>query len=118
LGQSPNVVEGFKYMTKGFFELPVGRVGGSMLSAAECEWPLKSFVDRDAFFFYDFSAGYSKPSTNTIEVRHRYGMNRVMGAQSSRDAWDNFIGKPIPELVQIGIELDLVDGPDQEVRQG
>ncbi|HEX5414637.1 MAG TPA: DUF6308 family protein [Chloroflexota bacterium] len=84
----------------------------------KCEWRIKTFVESDAYIPYDYQVGYLSPVANQITDAQVYAMNSVMRARSSRHAWDNFIGKDLPELETIPVDLDLIDSPDTDVEHG
>lgn len=84
----------------------------------DCRWKIKTFVERDAYVEYDFGGGIANPTEDVITEVHVHAMNCAMWARSSNAAWGRFTGQPLPELREIPVTLDIVDGADSEVRAG
>jgi hypothetical protein len=83
----------------------------------DCEWKLKTFVERDAYVYYDYAASFARPHRDQISEFHIDAINQVMLARSSRKAWAQFINKPLPDLSLIPESLDLIDASDNQVQQ-
>jgi hypothetical protein len=93
-----------------------GRFPGEVIT--ECEWRLRTFVERDAYAGYDWAGSYARPPADILHDIHVFTMNSAMRARSSRKAWAHFIGKPLPELEAVPYSLDLLDSPDSLVEMG
>jgi hypothetical protein len=90
-----------------------GRFPGAAI--ADCEWRLRTFVERDAYVGYDWAGSHAHPPADSIQESHVSTMNSAMRARSSNTAWANFIGEPLPELDGIPHSLDLIDAPAEQV---
>jgi hypothetical protein len=84
----------------------------------QCEWRVRTFVQRDAYAGYDWQGSFAHPMTDTISQYHIFAINSAMRARSSRKAWATFVGQPLPELADIPPHLDLIDASPQEVAGG
>jgi hypothetical protein len=84
----------------------------------DCEWKLRTFLERDAYAPYDYEHTVRWPGDDRLEARHRIAMNAAMRARSSTAAWDAFLDQPIPELSKVPKTLCLVRGDEQKVRRG
>ncbi len=82
-----------------------------------CESRVHRFVEADAYADYDY-AGSLIHSGDVLTKEHRILINNVMRARSSVVARARFLGRPLPELAAISLELDLVDGPEAAVAGG
>lgn len=81
----------------------------------DCEWKLKTFLERDAYAPYDVAHAQKPPAGDRLEARHRIAINDAMRARSSIKAWEPFLEHPIPELSQVSRNLCLVHGDATEV---
>jgi len=91
--------------------LPSGR------TIRDCEWRLRTFLERDAYAAYDAAVAYQPPADDQFEERHRIAMNNAMRARSSVSAWEPFLNVPIPELAKVSRETCLVWGEEAEVKR-
>jgi hypothetical protein len=99
--------------------LRVNRPDGSLYRAiSDCQWILKSYIERDAYVGYDHDAGYGYHSgdvdNENVITRHRlakvYKAMRLRSSDEVREAmWKTFSDEPIKELERIPPDLDLID---------
>ena len=84
----------------------------------DCNWKLRTFVERDTYGDYDYRGGYLHSALDLITLDQVNAMNRAMLARSPIAAWERFLGRPMEELGAIRADLDLCDSPEEEVRAG
>jgi hypothetical protein len=87
-------------------------------SIAECEWRLRTFVERDAYVNYDYWIQTRSAPPDTITRDHVYAINNAMRARSPLSAWDGLLGQRLSTLATIPEDLDLVTGSSEAVEAG
>lgn len=93
----------------------VAMFGQSSPVIRDCEWRIKTFVQRDAYPWYDV-VGQRLPASH-ITQQHLSAMNAAMRARSSSKAWGPFLDAALPELEAIPADLDLIDGSEEQVTE-
>jgi hypothetical protein len=97
-------------MTEISIRLPTGVVIG------DCEWRVRTFVERDAYVRYDWDAGHGRGRGDLVRKYHVEAANRAMKARSSYKGWENFYDLPLPELDGIPDGVDLIESPVGRVK--
>jgi hypothetical protein len=77
----------------------------------DCKWRIRTFVERDAYVRYDYGGTRESVLPDVVSEQHVHAMNSAMNARSSRKAWSQLIGTPLPELTRIPSGVDLIDSP-------
>jgi hypothetical protein len=101
-------------MTASAIPMPsAGLFRGAVIT--DCEWRLRTFVERDAYVAYDWTSSHSHPPGDSIQQHHIFAVNSAMRARTPRAAWEPFLGSPLAELSGIPHDLDLIDAPVEYV---
>lgn len=96
------------------FRLPSTGVLGPRV-IRNCEWRVRTFVERDAYAAYDHAGCYAEAIDDVLRERHIAVTNSAMRARMPRAAWAPFLDTPLPELSEIPPDLDLITAEDSEI---
>lgn len=96
-------------------EIKLPTVAGQQSIITDCFAKLVHFVDKDAYLPYDYWITTRGLQRDVISWDHVYAINNAMRARSSREGWGHFVGQTVPELAAIPVDLDLIDGSEEDV---
>ena len=104
-------------MTEPVIRLPAQTLH-SRAVVQECRWKLSKFVRQDAYLLYDYEGGSVIAPPGVITREHLRSANAAMLARSRVASWEPFLYRPLPELLAVPPDLDLIDGPDGDIDIG
>lgn len=79
-----------------------------------CIEKLSHFCQFDAFPNYDLIGYRYLKQSNIFQKELLKAMNKAMRARSSRKAWSIFIDRPLSELANIPLTVDLIESPEDD----
>ena len=79
-----------------------------------CLEKLSHFCQFDAFPHYDLIGYRYLKQSNTFQKELLKAMNKAMRARSSRKAWSVFIDRPLSELANISLTVDLIESSEDD----
>jgi hypothetical protein len=82
-----------------------------------CAEKLLEFCRNDAYPIYDLLGYRLADQPDLLQPELLKAVNGPMGARSSRAAWSQFIGRPLPELAAVPMDVDLIDSSDAEYHE-
>src|SRR5713101_1093239 len=98
-------------------ELPTGAVH-TRKTITDCEWKIRTFVERDAYVAYDYWITTRDLPTDRMAREHLYVINNAMRARAGIAPWQALFGARLEQLARIPLDLDLITSRDDEVEEG
>lgn len=81
-----------------------------------CKELAARFIKGGGYKAYDVDGRLAEPNPTVISEEQIKAVNTGMLARTSYRAWERFLGRPIPELSDIPVNVDLILSPEEDVR--
>lgn len=94
----------------------LGRTSGSA-EVPNCIEKLIDFCRHDAYPRYDLVGYQHLAASDTIQSELLRAINGPMRARSPRTAWEPFLDRPLPELAQVSVDVDLIAAPEESYEE-